>query len=87
VRHPQYDGFVLVMLGFLVQWPTILTVAMFPVLVVMYVKLARAEEKEALAVFGDAWRTYAATVPAFVPRFGVLIGSEPASGRNDTGGA
>lgn len=70
VRHPQYDGFVLVMLGFLVQWPTILTLAMFPVLVFMYVKLARAEEREALATFGDDWRAYAAVTPAFFPRLG-----------------
>jgi protein-S-isoprenylcysteine O-methyltransferase Ste14 len=48
VRHPQYDGFILVMLGFLVQWPTILTLVMFPVLVFMYVRLARTEEREAL---------------------------------------
>lgn len=87
VRHPQYDGFILVMLGFLVQWPTILTVVMFPILVVMYVKLAGTEEKEALADFGEAWRNYAETVPAFVPRLAALIGSEPASGRNGSGSA
>ncbi len=67
VRHPQYVGFILVMLGFLVQWPTVLTLAMFPVLVFMYVKLARAEEREALAGFGDAYRKYMAAIPAFVP--------------------
>jgi methanethiol S-methyltransferase len=67
VRHPQYVGFVLVLLGFLVQWPTVLTLAMFPVLVFMYVKLARAEEREALAVFGDAYRKYMAAIPAFIP--------------------
>src|SRR6266496_2859390 len=39
VRHPQYVGFILVMFGFLLQWPTILTLAMFPVLTVMYVRL------------------------------------------------
>jgi hypothetical protein len=25
IRHPRYDGFVLIMFGFLLQWPTILT--------------------------------------------------------------
>lgn len=70
VRHPQYEGFILVMLGFLVQWPTILTLAMFPVLVVMYVKLARAEERESSAAFGDEWRAYVASVPGFLPRLG-----------------
>jgi protein-S-isoprenylcysteine O-methyltransferase Ste14 len=67
VRHPQYVGFVLVMLGFLLQWPTLLTLVMFPVLVWMYVRLARAEEREAVAEFGDAYRRYAARVPAFFP--------------------
>ena len=43
VRHPQYAGFVLVLFGFLLQWPTLLTLAMFPVLVFMYVRLARKE--------------------------------------------
>lgn len=68
VRHPQYVGFVLVMFGFLLQWPTILTLAMFPVLVFMYVRLARLEEKEAFAAFGQIYDDYAAQVPAFFPR-------------------
>ena len=72
VRHPQYVGFVLVMLGFLVQWPTILTLAMFPVLVWMYVRLARQEEREALSVFGDAYAEYMTRVPAFFPRLARL---------------
>ena len=67
VRHPQYVGFVLVLLGFLVQWPTILTLAMFPVLVVMYVRLARIEEREVRAEFGAEYDRYAARVPAFIP--------------------
>lgn len=75
VRHPQYVGFVLVLLGFLLQWPTLLTLAMFPVLVFMYVRLAKAEEREALAEFGDAYRSYMASVPAFVPRLAGLFPS------------
>jgi protein-S-isoprenylcysteine O-methyltransferase Ste14 len=70
VRHPQYVGFILVMFGFLLQWPTLLTLAMFPVLVVMYVRLARTEEREALAEFGGAYQTYMAAVPGFFPRIG-----------------
>ncbi len=84
VRHPQYDGFILVMFGFLLQWPTILTLAMFPVLVFMYVRLARTEEREALAEFGDAYRRYMAEVPGFIPRIGRLFGP-PATGRYDHG--
>ncbi len=69
VRHPQYVGFILVMFGFLLQWPTILTLAMFPVLVFMYARLARAEERTALAEFGSAYELYMRDVPGFVPRF------------------
>jgi protein-S-isoprenylcysteine O-methyltransferase Ste14 len=68
VRHPQYLGFILVMFGFLLQWPTILTLAMFPVLTVMYLKLARNEERDSTAEFGEAYKKYAAEGPAFVPR-------------------
>lgn len=69
IRHPQYVGFVLIMLGFLVQWPTLLTLAMFPVLVVMYRRLAIAEERQIEVEFGDAYRRYAAQTPRFVPVF------------------
>jgi len=69
VRHPQYVGFIMVMLGFLLQWPTVLTLLMFPVLVWMYLRLAREEEREAIAEFGDAYRLYASKVPGFIPRF------------------
>jgi methanethiol S-methyltransferase len=73
VRHPQYLGFILVMFGFLLQWPTLLTLAMFPVLVWMYVRLARQEEREALAAFGPAYAQYASQVPGFVPRLSRLV--------------
>ena len=68
VRHPQYDGFILIMLGFLFQWPTLITLIMFPILVVMYVKLAKREEREVLAKFGEPYGRYMAATPAFVPR-------------------
>lgn len=71
VRHPQYGGFILIMLGFLFQWPTIVTLIMFPILVTMYVKLARREEREVLEEFGDQYRRYAAITPAFIPGFGL----------------
>jgi len=67
IRHPQYVGFVTIMVGFLFQWPTLVTLAMFPVLVFMYVRLAKREEREALSEFGDDYRTYMKEVPAFIP--------------------
>lgn len=84
VRHPQYVGFVLVMFGFLLQWPTLLTLAMFPLLVFMYVRLARSEERESLAEFGQAYRRYMDEVPAFIPRLGAHRGGSASgpAGRN-----
>ncbi|HSF29488.1 MAG TPA: isoprenylcysteine carboxylmethyltransferase family protein, partial [Candidatus Tectomicrobia bacterium] len=55
---------------FLVQWPTLLTLVMFPILVVMYVRLARREEREVLKEFGETYARYAAHTPAFFPRLG-----------------
>ena len=78
IRHPQYDGFVLVMFGFLLQWPTLLTLAMFPVLTFMYVRLARSEEREAITEFGDTYRSYMDAVPSFFPRFNRLFGERSA---------
>ncbi|CZG40666.1 TPA: isoprenylcysteine carboxylmethyltransferase family protein [Legionella pneumophila] len=68
IRHPQYDGFILVMIGFLLQWPTILTLIMFPILVIMYVKLAHKEEEETLREFGEEYQHYAQKTPAFIPK-------------------
>lgn len=70
IRHPQYAGFVLVMFGFLVQWPTIITLIMFPILVAMYVHLARKEEAEVRDEFGEVYAKYAAVTPAFFPHLG-----------------
>ncbi len=72
MRHPQYTAFVLILLGFLFQWPTLLTLAMLPVLVVMYVRLARQEEQAVLREFGEEYRAYARETPAFVPKLGRL---------------
>lgn len=69
VRHPQYVGFIAIMAGFLLMWPTLLTLIMFPVLVVMYVKLAHREEREVEDEHGDAWRRYASRTPRWIPRF------------------
>jgi len=68
VRHPQYVGFILIMLGFLLQWPTFLTLLMFPILVVMYVRLAQQEERSVRARFGNEWDLYEARTPGFLPR-------------------
>ena len=67
IRHPQYVAFVLVLLGFLLQWPTLLTLAMFPILLVMYARLAVTEEAEMRKQFGAEFDAYAARMPRFLP--------------------
>lgn len=86
VRHPQYAGFVLVMFGFLLQWPTLLTLAMFPILVVMYWRLAKSEERDAIAQFGDAYQQYMRRVPGFIPRLrSIVAAADDGTGRNARG--
>ncbi len=68
IRHPQYAAFIVIMFGFLLQWPTIPTLLMFPVLVTMYVRLAHKEEAEIRAEFGEVYDRYAEATPAFFPR-------------------
>jgi len=77
LRHPQYIGFVAIMLGFLLQWPTLVTLAMFPVLVLMYIRLAISEERDSEKAFGEAWQAYAAVTPRFVPRLPRRDGARP----------
>ena len=70
VRHPQYTGLFLIIIGLLIQWPTIITALMSPVLFYVYYRLARREEAEVDAQFGDPYRKYRATTPMFIPRLG-----------------
>jgi len=67
LRHPQYLGLILVILAFNIQWPILLTLLMAPVLIVMYVRLARREDEELATFFGEAFLDYAARTPAFFP--------------------
>lgn len=69
MRHPQYVGFVLIMFGFLLQWPTLITLVMFPVLVWVYARLAKSEERASIAEFGSEYELYRDRTPAFIPTF------------------
>ena len=68
VRHPQYVGFSLAIMGFLVQWPTIITLLMAPILMYMYKRLSKREENFMMKTFGNEYREYASRVPAYIPR-------------------
>ena len=67
VRHPQYFGLMVVTAGLLIQWPTIITLAMWPVLIIMYYRLAKREEKEALEAFSERYEEYRRLTPMFFP--------------------
>ncbi len=67
VRHPQYLGLIVLTIGLLIQWPTIITLAMWPVLVLMYYRLAKREEKEAIEAFGERYEAYKQQTPMFWP--------------------
>jgi protein-S-isoprenylcysteine O-methyltransferase Ste14 len=69
VRHPQYGGIFLVIVGQLVHWPTMLTLILAPAIVLVYVHLAYREEAGLIARFGDEYRDYQSRVPMFVPRW------------------
>jgi hypothetical protein len=84
LRHPQYMGLILIMVGFLLQWPTLATLIMFPVLVVVYRRLALREERDVRAAFGAAYDTYAAATPRFLPHVRNLSETTMAMAPNDT---
>jgi len=71
VRHPQYTGLFIGLFGEgIVHWPTLFSVAIFPIIVLAYFLLARSEERKVLEQFGDDYRIYQAQVPMFIPRMG-----------------
>lgn len=69
VRHPQYSGLFLITIGFLIQWPSLTTLVMWPVLIFAHYRLAMREEKDMVNQFGDKYLEYRKKVSAFVPRF------------------
>lgn len=71
VRNPQYTGLFIALFGEgVVHWPTLFSVGLFPVIVLVYVWLAYREEAQMIDRFGDVYRTYQQKVPMFIPRWG-----------------
>jgi protein-S-isoprenylcysteine O-methyltransferase Ste14 len=68
IRHPQYTGFLLVTLGMIVDWATLPLLIMWPIMLVIYYKLARKEEQDMEKEFGEAYRAYKARTGMFLPR-------------------
>ncbi len=72
-RHPQYLGILLITSAFIIQWPTILTLIMWPILVIMYIRLAKKEEKEMEEKFGEEFLKYKKEAPMLLKIFGINI--------------
>jgi protein-S-isoprenylcysteine O-methyltransferase Ste14 len=68
IRHPQYLGFLLITLGLNVWWLTFITLALWPVVIIVYYRLAKKEEKEAEEQFGEEYLKYKQRVPGWIPR-------------------
>ncbi len=73
IRHPQYLAFILLIFGFLVQWPTLITVIMAPILIWRYVRLAKLEELEMKKQFGAPYSQYLKRTPGFIPSLKTLM--------------
>ena len=73
MRHPQYLGLILITVGMLIQWPTLLTFAMWPILMIAYYRLARREEREMEARYGQAYFQYRARTPMLIPSLTTLL--------------
>lgn len=69
VRHPQYTGFLLMTLGMICEWATLSLLIMYPILVIIYINLAKKEENDLLVEFGDSYRNYMKVTNRFIPNF------------------
>ncbi|OGV93955.1 isoprenylcysteine carboxyl methyltransferase [Microgenomates group bacterium RIFCSPLOWO2_01_FULL_47_10] len=67
IRHPQYVAFILIIFGFLVQWPTLITLIMAPILIWRYIHLAKLEEREMSKQFSISYTRYQKHTGAFIP--------------------
>jgi protein-S-isoprenylcysteine O-methyltransferase Ste14 len=63
-RHPQYLGFILMIIGWLIGWPTMLTVIFGPILMIIYIRVSLIEEKELKGI--TEYESYKESVPFFL---------------------
>ena len=67
IRHPQYTGFFMIILAFLIQWPTLITLIMTPILIYIYYRLSKKEEQKMKEEFGDEYEIYMKETKRFIP--------------------
>ncbi len=81
IRHPQYTGFMLITLGMMLEWVTLPLLIMWPILGVVYYRLARREEADMEKEFGKEYVEYRNRTSMFVPLpgFGRTVTAEAGS--------
>jgi protein-S-isoprenylcysteine O-methyltransferase Ste14 len=67
IRHPQYTGLLLMSLGMLIEWATLPMLIMYPIMVVLYVRLAKKEERDMQSEFGNDYSEYMKKTKRFIP--------------------
>jgi len=67
IRHPQYTGLLLLSLGMLIEWATLPLMILYPVMIFIYVRLAKREETDMLSEFGDDYIAYKKHTKMFIP--------------------
>jgi protein-S-isoprenylcysteine O-methyltransferase Ste14 len=67
IRHPQYTGLLLLSLSMILNWATLPMLVLFPVMVFMYLRLAKREERDMVEEFGDEYRSYMKRTKNFIP--------------------
>jgi hypothetical protein len=68
IRHPQYTGFLMITLGMLFDWATLPMLIMWPIMAVLYYRLARKEEADMEQEFGQQYVDYKRATGMFLPR-------------------
>lgn len=72
IRHPQYFGFISIIVGFLLQWPTLITLVMAPILIFRYIRLGKEEELTMAKEFDGEYANYKNKTPGYIPSFKML---------------
>lgn len=67
IRHPQYTGLLMIAFGMLCGWATLTNLIMFPIIVFLYINLAKKEEKDMISEFGDEYIVYMKKTKRFIP--------------------
>ena len=67
IRHPQYLGLFLISTGMLLEWITLPLLFIYPIIIRMYYKLAKHEEKDMIEQLGEEYIEYSKNTKMFIP--------------------